>query len=260
MDIDTEIAAYFINSTTINDPYLPSESEELELSRKQTIFDHLTEKFPITVSKQLSKDERSRLDLARDPSLTYGEIEFKSFGEIFLSIKARYGLPEGGIFYDLGSGVGKALVAAALLGSFSECVGIELLESLYNVSERLIEEYNDNFTSHILANSDLFTILPPLTSVKGDILTYDWTNASILFVNSTCFSDEMVRIISDKTVKAGTLAISLTKSLSATSWIQLEMVRKKMSWGEATIYIQRKIDPIEQERLLREFGRALDSE
>lgn len=259
MDIDAEIAAYFISNTTINNPYILTESEEFELQRKLHIYEELTKNYPIEILKQSSRDERNRLGLSRESSLTYGEIEFKSFGEIFFTIKNRYNLPEGGVFYDLGSGVGKALVAAALLGSFSECIGIEILDGLHSVSQKLVEEYNEKFTSYILANSDLFTILPPLTSVKGDIFKYDWTNASVIFVNSTCFSDEMVRNISDVPVKPGTLAISLTNSLSATTWIQLEVVVKRMSWGDATIYIQRKIDPVEQERLMKEFGKALDS-
>ena len=259
MDIEAEIASYFISNTIVNNPYILTESEQLELTRKTTIYSQLTESFPISQSKHLSKEERVRLDLSKEPSYTYGEIDFHSFGEIFYTIRNRYNLPEGGIFYDLGSGVGKALVAASLLGSFSECIGIEILKPLFDLSLKLVEVYNESFTSHILANPDLFTILPPIKSVLGDILKYDWTNASLIFVNSTCFSDEMVREVSEAQVQVGTLAISLTKPLSATSWTQLEVARKAMSWGEATIYIQRKTNPEEIEKLMKEFGKALDS-
>ena len=51
----------------------------------------------------------------------------------------------------------------------------------------------------------------------------------MIFVNSTCFTDEMMIKLSDVPVAIGTLAISLTKPLSAVSWAQLETVRKKMS-------------------------------
>lgn len=40
----------------------------------------------------------------------------------------------GGAFYDLGSGTGKAVLAAALLHDFDECKGIEIADSLYDVS------------------------------------------------------------------------------------------------------------------------------
>jgi hypothetical protein len=40
----------------------------------------------------------------------------------------------GGVFYDLGSGTGKVVLAAALLHSFSACCGIELLAGLHEVA------------------------------------------------------------------------------------------------------------------------------
>lgn len=68
-------------------------------------------------------------------NLTYGEIDFISIGEIFKTIGERYGgVPDGGIFYDLGHGTGKGVLAAALVHNFDEVRGIELLEGLYNVS------------------------------------------------------------------------------------------------------------------------------
>jgi len=36
----------------------------------------------------------------------------------------------GGSFYDLGSGTGRAVIAAALLHDFDWCYGIELMDSL----------------------------------------------------------------------------------------------------------------------------------
>ena len=66
---------------------------------------------------------------------TYGEIEFKSFAETFYNIENNYGGFPFGNFYDLGSGTGKGCLAAALLNpSFDNCIGVELLEGLYNVS------------------------------------------------------------------------------------------------------------------------------
>lgn len=71
----------------------------------------------------------------------YGEIEMKSFALALLKIKYKYGLPnvgysppegvmqqDGGIFVDLGSGTGKAVVAAAIVHNFDTAYGIEILE------------------------------------------------------------------------------------------------------------------------------------
>ena len=58
----------------------------------------------------------------------YGEITFESFAIALEKIKKRYdGLKEkGGKFYDLGSGTGKPVFAAALLHDFEKVTGIEV--------------------------------------------------------------------------------------------------------------------------------------
>ena len=257
MDIDTEIASYFISNTTLDSPYILTPDQSYSLERKHEIFSQLTSKFPLNQAKKASKSERESLNLLKDPSLTYGEIEFQALGEIFYTIQWRYGgLPSGGIFYDLGSGTGKALLAAALLGTFSECIGIELLSSLHKISLSLIEEYNDEITQHVLHNTNLWITIPKLRNIHGDIFQVDWKNAAFIFVNSTCFNEEMVELISEVEVPVGTLAVSLTRPLTARTWVGLETVRKRMSWGEATVYIQRKADPEEQKRLLLELGKG----
>ena len=49
----------------------------------------------------------------------------------------------GGVFYDLGSGTGKPVLAAMILHDFTECVGVEYLEGLFSVSQELLGVYND---------------------------------------------------------------------------------------------------------------------
>ena len=79
-----------------------------------------------------------------------------SLGNVIAKIKQVYGLPNvcysgtngvlqgsGGVFYDLGSGTGKPVLAATILHDFSECVGIEYLEGLFSVSQELLGVYND---------------------------------------------------------------------------------------------------------------------
>lgn len=47
------------------------------------------------------------------------------------------------MFYDLGSGVGKAVIAAAILHNFDKCVGIEYLGSLHSLALSLKADYED---------------------------------------------------------------------------------------------------------------------
>ena len=86
-------------------------------------------------------------------NLTYGEIEYKTLSRVFKWIQKFYkdsdpdcwhnafNVP-GGIFLDLGHGLGKGILSATLAHQFKYCRGIELLESLYLSSIELKTKYN----------------------------------------------------------------------------------------------------------------------
>ena len=118
------------------------------------IYDAVMQAFPSTLGKSVSKKERDELNL-KTPNLVYGEITFETFGTVVEKIRKCYGLPgvgasgpagvlqtRGGIFYDLGSGTGKPVIAAAILHNFDVCYGIEYLEGLYSVSLDALNSYN----------------------------------------------------------------------------------------------------------------------
>jgi len=59
--------------------------------------------------------------------ITYGEIIFTSFKSLLEKVSS----PPNSVFYDLGSGIGKAVFAAALLGPFERLIGVEIVEQLH---------------------------------------------------------------------------------------------------------------------------------
>lgn len=79
-----------------------------------------------------SKKERQTKNLSSQ-NLTYGEVKYSSIAEIFEQIKEEYSVftKPGGIFVDLGSGTGKGVIAGALMHEFEECIGVEILDDLY---------------------------------------------------------------------------------------------------------------------------------
>ena len=219
---------------------LPSDSL-LILHRKFRVFQDLTQDFPATLGKDISKKERSENSLS-NASLTYGEVEFLSLGETFEIIKAVHGeIKPGGIFYDLGSGSGKGVISAALLHNFTKCVGIEILQGLFAVSERLKTNYDQIRLSLMEENRDLWQSLPDVEFVNGDLFRVDWSDADVIFMNSTCFDIGMMDAIAMCQVKAGTWGITLTKSLASSKWKVVQSFRKRMSWGEATVYIHIRV-------------------
>lgn len=83
----------------------------------------------------------SQMISEKDKSLTYGEVEVASFQNILgytsthNTFKESEGTLNSRVFYDLGSGTGRAVITAALSPShFSKVVGIELMAELYEFS------------------------------------------------------------------------------------------------------------------------------
>jgi hypothetical protein len=149
---------------TVGNPRLNDEDEKLAnvmskldmsgVMEVKEVFDSIMQSFPTTLGKAISKKEREEMSL-KDPNLVYGEITFETLGIIFEKIKKIYGKPfqgvsgpegilqkRGGIFYDLGSGTGKAVIGAAILHNFDVCYGIEYLEGLYSLSLDALNAYN----------------------------------------------------------------------------------------------------------------------
>lgn len=139
------------------------------------------------------------------------------------------------------------MVAAGILHPFTQCVGIELLPELYKLSLQLQAKYDSAGYS------------TPITYLEGDIFALDWSDASVVLVNSTCFYTEMIERISQANVQPGCIAISLTRQLSSSSWELLQTSRHRMSWGSSTLHIQRKLSPEEQVQRSAEIGTWLDS-
>lgn len=108
-------------------------------------------------------------------SLTYGEIEYKSFYSIMRKLDLSNHIPGRDardlVFYDLGSGTARAVIVAKIMYNFKCCKGIELLKSLHRGGEAVVNKYFDHYT-HILkdvtANIDLNAITDVLGNGDGD--------------------------------------------------------------------------------------------
>ncbi|CAG9328336.1 unnamed protein product [Blepharisma stoltei] len=222
----------FLNES--DNPYILSDESKLELNRRGAIFNQIVGDWTYEIAKNASKAERTSCSI-KSSTFVYGEIDFYSIGEVFETIKNRYGgIPSGGVFYDLGSGSGKCVIAAALLHNFQKCVGLELLHSLYDISLNMKEKYDE-----IIGRSEACHAEVIFENV--DMFERGWADADFIFANSTCYSPDMMRRISDFPVKIGTWILTTSWVLESSKWTVHETITKKMSWGEATVYIQQKI-------------------
>ena len=168
-----------------------------------------------------------------DRAFTYGEVAPESFYEILLNVTPQ----KGEVFYDLGSGTGKAVILASLFFEFSKCIGIETLEGLYEASKEILIRFNHESSLILGANNKVTDF------ILSDFLEYDFSDGDIFFVHSTCFQDELMDQLSKKLecLKKGARVITVTKTITSSAFQEIQHKDTNMSWGKATVYYYKRI-------------------
>ncbi len=224
------------------------EEERLERQRKvleltSDTFAELFIDYPTLRVRDLSRAERIENGYISS-TLSYGEILFEPFQKL-LTILYRHGFsPEsGGKFVDIGSGIGKAVFAAALCHQFNACVGIEILSSLHHLAERPIsEKWRKLAQSKHKGKNNI-----DISFVRGDaqFLEHIWQEADVVFAHWTAFGSDLIGKYSKLAVKMKPRSyfISISHPLGPQALFHLlETVEVDMSWGKAIAYIQIRSD------------------
>lgn len=167
-------------------------------------------------------------------SFVYGEVVPESFYNLIIEANPQ----PGQVFYDLGSGTGKGVLLAHLLFDFKASKGIEYLDTLYNASAEVLKRYESEIRPTILDEVKDKQI----ELIHGSFLDVDFTDADFIFMNSTCFQDDLMEQLEEKLekVRPHTTIISLSKSLKSPSFHQLKHKMFEFSWGQATAFYHRK--------------------
>jgi len=181
-------------------------------------------------SQAISVQERKRLN-RDDDVFIYGEIDFISFAKILALVSPK----SGEIFYDLGSGAGKAVYAAAILYDFSKTVGVELLPGLHDVAQSLCDTFQKLFQSLFVKDRIVF--------INADILHVDLSIANVIFINATCFNYTLWQKILSKiaNLKIGTRVIVVSKKVNHSAYQLISESFEWMSWGLSVVRVYQKI-------------------
>jgi len=146
-------------------------------------------------------------------------------------------LQAGEVFYDLGCGVGKPVIAGALLKPFGKCIGVELLPGLYKraceIKQRFDKEFKPTIEGH---RADI-------SFINKDLLDVDISSGDVFYLAATCFNDNLIEAITKKTkdVKVGSRFMMLSKQIHDRSLFLQWASVKKMGWGDEILYIYKKI-------------------
>ncbi len=189
---------------------------------------------------QVSLQGRNRLGFSDNISFTYGEVVFFSFVRILEMAKPQ----PGEIFYDLGSGAGKAVFIAGLTFEFSKACGIEKLKNLYTLSQSILDK--------LMQLPERHTLIPyqkiNMQFIHGDFQDFDYLDADIIFINAACFVGGMLEnVIIPKlqVLKKGARVIIATANLDNIEGFQLIYENMHlMSWGLSSVKIYERVDAL----------------
>jgi hypothetical protein len=151
----------------------------------------------------------------------YGELEFDAATAVLrrcappASSASSSSAGDGGLeFVDLGSGMGKMCVAAALTGMFDRSRGVELLPELHNEARRALEAFEA--VKAETAGKDC-----EITLVEGNLLAFDVSRADVVYIHATCFTPELLDATGRKLAaecRNGTRVIIMSKQFPA-DWV-----------------------------------------
>jgi hypothetical protein len=145
---------------------------------------------------------------------TYGEVNLESF----LALLSLVHPTTEDIFYDLGSGLGKTVIACSLVYELKKCCGIEYIADLYQTACQL--------SHHLSTPTQL------IEYQQQHILQANWDDASIIFINVASFLPEVWQDINHKINLYQTpTIISCAKPLQLSTAYHHTPTQVASSWG-----------------------------
>jgi precorrin-6B methylase 2 len=180
-----------------------------------SICDHIYQSIP---SYHLAKQAREEQQLFSYEYI-YGEIHFLTFAHLLMKCTIN----PNSIFYDLGSGSGKAVICSALLCDFKRAIGIEQLHLLHQCAEQ---------ASKAFPHKNIYFY-------QADLLQYNWLDADILFINAATYIGDFWQkiLLQLQQLKTGTQIIIISKQLPAPTFNLIHEDYQPMSWGMARVGI-----------------------
>lgn len=154
---------------------------------------------------------------------TYGEITFEGVETLLKLLK----LKDTDVFYDLGCGVGKMVVQVYLDSPVKKSAGIELsgerTESALKIQQQL------QLDNKIQAGRTL-------AFYKESFLDADLSDGTVIYLASTCFSDDIMKKVTEKlaTLKKGLRVATLKQLAPHEKFAVIDQFILPMTWSDST--------------------------
>jgi hypothetical protein len=150
----------------------------------------------------------------------------------------------GRVFWDLGSGTGKAVMAAGLCRHFAHVRGIELLPCTAGIAAVLVEDFARDVLPGARAASN------PLRSVAvecGDFFSphtlHAWAAGDFVFCNCVTWDDATMMRLSAAAegLRPGAVFVTVLCPLSSDKFEVVDEVELPFSWGSVECVVHRRL-------------------
>lgn len=173
----------------------------------------------------------ARKKLSNESDFLYGEINLLNWKKIV----ERANPKKDGVFFDLGSGIGKPVIASHLLFNFRKSIGIELITELHEqaleIKENLKKIIDPETQNHVTNRK--------LEFIQGDIFDSDLREADFIFLNyhirkSKKFLDFEKKLLQQ--LKPQSKIVTTLHPLQNSAFKQCGNQSYKFSWGSSPVY------------------------
>ncbi len=178
---------------------------------------------------EISRQDERQVARSRGSSI-YGELQPTAT----LRLLERLDLGPDDVFYDLGAGVGKVVLLAALTTSVGRAVGIELARGRFEAAERAFTQ----------ARRERLPGARRAVMRNADLLTTELDDATVIYSCSTAFSTPFMRKLTRRlaTLPRLRLFASLQDLDPHPAFEPCDVLRLDASWRRATqVHVYRRI-------------------
>ena len=139
------------------------------------------------------------------------------------------------VFYDLGSGIGTAVLACAMVYPVKKSVGIEYFSILHDTAvcqkQRLGQHPDYDHTETVI------------DFIHANFLHVPMNDATLIFINSTAYFGETWEKLNKQLEDMPDLitVITLSKPLCCSGFVVTQTTRINVSWGDVQAYIHQRI-------------------
>lgn len=209
---------------------LSQRSDWSNIEKKSRILEALYKK----VHAKSSSIRYRLLHLIQNKDFIYGEIDFLSF----YTLLERTSPSTQDVFYDLGSGSGKAVLSAALFFNVNKSIGIELLPPLYEQSSTQLEKAIQQFQQND-DEKEYLSQMEHIQFINDSFLHYDFGDADIIYVAATCLTDATWNELISKMagLKPGSRIVVTTRMIHHERFESIYQGVELMSWGLCPVRI-----------------------